>query len=54
MDSKFNHKPMENLKKKLLPLKLNKSQKRQRRKLLTNQLNKSLKLMMKSRRKMLR
>ena len=45
---------MESLRKKLQPLKLNKSQKRQRRKLLTNQLNKSLKLMMKSRRKMLR
>ena len=45
---------MESLRKKLQPLKLNKSQKRQRRRLLTNQLNKSLKLMMKSRRKMLR
>ena len=54
MDSKFNHKSMENPRKKLLPLKLNKSQKRQRRRLLTNQLNKSLKLMMRSRRKMLR
>ena len=45
---------MESLRKKLLPLKLNKNQKRQRRKLLTNQLNKSLRLTMKSRRKMLR
>lgn len=45
---------MESLRKKLLPLKLNKSQKRQTRRLLTNQLNKSLRLTMKSRRKMLR
>ena len=45
---------MESLRKKLQPLKLNKSQKRQTRRLLTNQLNKSLRLTMKSRRKMLR
>ena len=45
---------MESLRKKLLPLKLNKSQKRKRRRLLMSQLNKRLRLTARIRRKMLR
>ena len=45
---------MESQRKKLLPLKLNKSQKRKRRKLLMSQLNKRLRLTARIRRKMLK
>ena len=45
---------MENQRKKLLPLKLNKSQKRKRRRLLMSQLNKRLRLTARIRRKTLR
>ena len=45
---------MESQRKNLLPLKLNKSQKRKRRRLLMSQLNKRLRLTARIRRKMLR
>ena len=45
---------MESQRKKLLPLKLNKSLKRKRRRLLMSQLNKRLRLTARIRRKMLR